>query len=314
MSTATTVPETWELTGDDARETLLTVGRGRLAKDAFLRMRRADGFSHARSLAFVVTVVLLEGIIGLVGLAAVLGSARFGRIVGSILQDAIPGPAGEVLTDAVHQAQSAATTGQWVGLVFGLVGALVTGTTLMGQMERGLNRLYGVETDRPSVEKYTRAFLLAVTAGVAITLGFVLLAFGRSLSDTIDSDAGRTAWSVLRWPVALALLIAAVALLFRLAPRRRQPAWSWLAYGATISVLGMALASVGLGLFFRWSSSFGDTYGPLAGTVALLLWALLTSMAVLYGAAVAAQLEAERARMPRDAEAVRHRALAGALG
>jgi YihY family inner membrane protein len=314
MSTATEVPETWELSGDDARETLLAVGRGRLVKDAFTRLRRADGFSHARSLAFVVTLVLLEGIIGLVGLAAVLGSRRLGTVVASILQDAVPGPAGEVLTDAVHQAQTAATTGQWVGLVFGLVGALVTGTTLMGQLERGLNRLYGVESDRPSVEKYTRAFVLAVTSGAAITLGFVLLAFGRSLSDTIDSDTGRTAWSLLRWPAGFALMIAAVALLFRLAPRRRQPAWSWLAYGATISVLGVGLASVGLGLFFRWSSSFGDTYGPLAGTVALLLWALLASVAVLYGAAVAAQLEAVRAALPRGGAEERPGALAGAVG
>lgn len=33
-----------------------------------------------------------------------------------------------------------------------------------------------------------------------------------------------------------------------------------------------------MGLFFELSSSFGDTYGPLAGTVALLLWALLSSV------------------------------------
>ena len=50
-----------------------------------------------------------------------------------------------------------------------------------------------------------------------------------------------------------------------------------------------------LGLFFRWSTSFGDTYGPLAGTVGLLLWAFLASVSVVYGAALAAQLEAVRA-------------------
>jgi len=90
-------------------------------------------------------------------------------------------------------------------------------------------------------------------------------------------------------------MVAAIALLFRYAPRRHQPAWSWLAYGAGISVVGWALASVGLGLFFRLSTSFGDTYGPLAGTVGLLLWAFLTSVSIVYGASVAAQLEAVRA-------------------
>ena len=98
VSTATPIRETWELDGDDARETLLNTGRRRLARDAFVRMRAADGFSHARSLAFVTTLVLLEGIIGLVGLASVLGSHRFGNVVSDIVEQAVPGPAGEVLT------------------------------------------------------------------------------------------------------------------------------------------------------------------------------------------------------------------------
>ena len=56
------------------------------------------------------------------------------------------------------------------------------------------------------------------------------------------------------------------------------------------------------------SKSFGQTYGPLAGMVALLLWALLSAVAVLFGGAVAAQLEAVRAgaRKPQDAEKVEH--------
>jgi uncharacterized BrkB/YihY/UPF0761 family membrane protein len=43
------------------------------------------------------------------------------------------------------------------------------------------------------------------------------------------------------------------------------------------------------------SGSFGQIYGPLAGIVALLLWALMSATALLYGAAVCAQLEACRA-------------------
>ena len=97
MSTAAPIRETWELDGDDARETLLNTGRRQLARDAFVRMRAADGFSHARSLAFVTTLVLLEGIIGLVGLASVVGNHRFGNVVSDIVEQAVPGPAGEVL-------------------------------------------------------------------------------------------------------------------------------------------------------------------------------------------------------------------------
>ncbi len=60
MSTANLVPETWKLTGDDARKTLASTGRLRLARDAFKRLRAADGFSHARSLAFATGLVFLR--------------------------------------------------------------------------------------------------------------------------------------------------------------------------------------------------------------------------------------------------------------
>ncbi len=66
------------------------------------------------------------------------------------------------------------------------------------------------------------------------------------------------------------------------------------------------VSTLALSAFFGVSTSFGDTYGPLAGMVALLLWAFLSSVAILFGAAVAAQLEAVRAGAvePQDAEKV----------
>jgi uncharacterized BrkB/YihY/UPF0761 family membrane protein len=42
------------------------------------------------------------------------------------------------------------------------------------------------------------------------------------------------------------------------------------------------------------ASSFGSTYGPLTGVVALLPWSLLSSRALFFGIAFSAQLEACR--------------------
>ena len=47
--------------------------------------------------------------------------------------------------------------------------------------------------------------------------------------------------------------------------------------------------------------SFGSTYGPLTGVMALLLWANLTSIAIFLGIAFCAQLEAVRANMEKRA-------------
>jgi YihY family inner membrane protein len=295
VSTAQRVPETFELTGDDARETLLRTGRRTLLRDAFLRLRYSDGFSHARSLAFALGLVLVQGTIALVGLASAVGAGGGRHDIVRILRDTVPGPAGDLLTTAVDQARQVGASQQYLGLFLGLAGALVTAATAMGQIERGMNRLYGVEQDRPTVEKYVHATLLAVTAGVLAVIAFLTLAFGSGIRALTGSSFVGDVWAVARWPLAVVAMLLSVALLFQRAPRRRQPAWSWLAYGSGVAVaLGLVVTAL-LGFFFSVSSQFGATYGPLAGIVALQLWAFFSSVALLYGAALAAQLEAVRA-------------------
>ncbi len=78
-----------------------------------------------------------------------------------------------------------------------------------------------------------------------------------------------------------------------------------MAIGSIVSVvLWFAFTGV-LALFIDASKGFGETYGPLAGTIGVLLWAFLSSLALFLGLAFAAQLEAVRAgvadpRVDRD--------------
>lgn len=294
MSTAAPVPETRGLSGDDARVTLRNCGRSQLVRDAFLRLRVADGFSHARSLAYTTTLVLVQATIAVVGLAVALGSASTSGLVVRTFKAAVPGPGADLLTHAVTQAHHAGATHRYAGLVFGLAGALVTATTSMGQVERGFNRIYGVERDRPTVRKYGLAAVMAVTAGLLACMAFAALALGQNIGDALNNQVANDIWAVVRWPLGLVLVIVAITVLLKWSPRRRQPELSWLAFGATISALMWMTCTLVLGAFFTLSTSFGQTYGPLAGIVALCLWSLLSAISVLFGAAVAAQLEAVR--------------------
>ena len=235
MSSANNVPETFGLSGDDAWETLKDAGRLRLIRDAFKRLRAADGFSHARSMAFISTLVLVQGLIALVGLASLMHRGGFSDVIVRTMKQAAPGPAGEVLTRAVDQAHQAGH-GYSLALTLGVIGALISGTTLMGQMERGMNRLYGIERDRPTLRKYSRAFVMALSAGAFVGVAFVAIAFGRQVAGSLGSDMAVSIWDAARWPAAFVFLAAAVAAIFRWAPRRHQPRWSWLAFGASISV------------------------------------------------------------------------------
>src|SRR5215207_4175382 len=294
-----------DLEGDEAFETLRRIGRVRLVSDAFLRFRAADGFSHARALGFQITLTILPALIALIGLATALDQDSFTRVVRDTIGAVAPGAAGDLLTQTLRQGT---TTSQEQGedaLFFGAVAALIAGTTAMAQIERGANRIYGVERDRPAVRKYTVALGLAGTAGTLTVLAFVMLVGGSALRDTVgwDDELG-TAWAVLRWPAGIGLAIVAVALLFRVSPRRHQPDPTWLAFGSVISTLLWLVFTGALAVYLDASGGFGETYGPIAGTIGVLLWAFLTALALLLGLAVAAQLEAVRAGVSEPREAV----------
>lgn len=295
MTNATLVPESGDSLGDrEAQAVLRDVSYPRVLRNAFSRLREADGFSHARASAFATALLLVEGMIAVLGLAVALGSSAFSRTIVAVAETAVPGPAGQLLTSAAQQAQETGSANQYTALLVGLSAALITGTTAMGQLERSCNRIYGVDRDRPSVQKYLRALVLAVTVGSVSALAMIAMVLGRPISESVEHSAVSLLWLWGRWPLGALVLIVATTALLKYSPRRRQPRWSWLVYGASISVGLMIVASVALALFFQWSTTFGDTYGPLAGMIGLLLWCYALAAAGLFGIAITAQMEFER--------------------
>lgn len=298
MSTATTVPQTFELEGDDARATLKSTGRWRLARDSFERFRAADGFSHARALAFQIMLTAFPALIAVVGLTIDLDQQNVRDLIEQTIRGIAPGSVSQILTDAFKQGSDAAS-GPSTATIVGVAAALIAATGAMGQIERGGNRIYGIQSDRGMLAKYLTAFVLAASVGALIMVAFVLFvagsAIGNAGSATGWSDTAVTVWNVARWPVVLILVLGGFSLLFKKAPRRRQPSMSWLISGAIVTVALWSLFTGGLTLYLAASKEFGNTYGPLAGIIGLLLWSLLSSLAVFLGLAFAAQLEAVRA-------------------
>jgi YihY family inner membrane protein len=300
VTTASAVPPTrGQLEGDDALRTLRRTGRRRLLIDSIVRFRAADGFSHSRALAFQFTLTLLPAVIAVVGFAAALGQEEFTQVVRDTIRDLTPGATGEILTEALRHGTERGQESGETALIAGGLAALVSGTSALGQVERGANRIYGVERDRPFVRKYLTGLALAVTAGLLALLSLVVLMGGAAIRDSLDwGDTFDATWRVARWPLGITFAVASVALLFEYSPRRPQPEASWLAFGAAVSVILWLVFMGVLAVYMDATNSFGATYGPIAGTIGVLLWTFLTSVALFFGLAFAAQLEAVRAGVP----------------
>ena len=301
MSTTTKVPQTRtmsgeELSADDAWRTLRRTGTGTLLRDAFLRLRYGDGFSHARALALQMALTAIPGLIALVGVAQTAHDARWGQALQETIERVTP-PASRA---AVHQALQDAGDGGRSAVWLGLAAALLSLTVAMGQVERGANRIYGLQRDRPALAKYGGAFLRAVLAGIPIAFGLALLVFGGSFGSALAHiyrwpPSRLHAWDLARWPVGILLALVATGILFRKAPRRHQPSATWLVFGAAVALAVWTAATALLAWYVEGSHTFGATYGPLTAVLAFLLWANLSSIALFYGIAFAAQLESRRA-------------------
>ena len=294
MSVPTTVPETHGQTGDDARDQLRRVGLIRLALNAGRRFHAADATSYARALGLSSVLSLLSGLIGVVGLGIVFQLEDTRAVLADTIQSLAPGPAGTLLTQALRPGSSGV-----MAMLGGLGGMLISGTFAMLHLERGANRIYGVDEHRAGRQRFLTAFVTAATAGVLLLIGLVVITAGGAVGDSASSSgapAGSATdiWSILRWPIGVALVAVPMTMIFKIAPNRHQPHVSWLASGTVVAVALWILVTLVLALFYEHSPASG-AYGPILGVIALLVWAYLTGVAVLYGLAFAAELESERA-------------------
>jgi YihY family inner membrane protein len=307
VTTATQVPVTMDMSGDeldaeDAWHTMRRHGLWKLTKDSFVRFRFGDGFTNSRALALQMALGVVPFLLAMTGLAADLDADATTQVLARSIGALTPGSrSNDLLSSALRSGEAAEEAGE-IALVLGLVFAVAAMVTAVAQVERGSNRIYGISRDRPALWKYGRAAVMTVILATPTAAAFALLVAGGPFGDAMQDVYGWNQttdriWDIVRWPLGLAVITFTIAVLLDHAPRRRQPALSWLGLGATVSVVLTMAASALLGVYVHYSASFGTVYGPLAGVMALLLWCYLTSLAFFFGAAMAAQLEAMRARV-----------------
>jgi YihY family inner membrane protein len=262
------------------------------------RFLRADGMSHSRALAYETMLIVFSGFIGLLGIASLLDFEQIRGTVTELGRSIAPGPSGELLREAAASGARHAT----IAAVVGLAAAAVAGTIAIAEVERTGNRIAGLERDRRIVFRYVLALVLAVTIGLIFVAGGMALGAGRAIPTGFGwSDELRGVWSVVRWPVGVAVIAVAILLLFRFAPKASLGPWRALFAGTVVAVVLWVAFTGLLSLYFSLSSD-SSPYGPLLATVALMLWSMLGSLALAVGMATAAELS--DARRPHEEEAV----------
>ncbi|NUS56252.1 MAG: YihY/virulence factor BrkB family protein [Streptomycetaceae bacterium] len=263
---------------------------------AFRRDHLGDG---AAALTYWATLSLFPGILVLVSVLGVVGTAATRRILDN-LHDIAPGAARDILNGAVTQLQAGRGSGS-VYVVLGLVAALWAASGYEGAFMRVANQVYQVSEGRPLRKTFLHR--IAVTAGLLCSacLAALIVVFtgapARGLGHALGiGDTALTAWSYAKWPVLLVLVMLTLAALYRTAPDTRGEHIRWLTPGTVVAIAVWLVASAAFAAYVANFTSFNRTYGALAGVVIFLIWQWLTNVAILFGLQFDAELARERAR------------------
>jgi uncharacterized BrkB/YihY/UPF0761 family membrane protein len=297
MSSVSLVPEVAardgeRLTARDAWATLRSCRVSELWRASWSRFRYGDGFSHARALGLQLSLAAVPLLIAAIGLSNLLKTPSLRLLVDRTVLQLSPN-ASDAMVRRVLSPWTDEPDGIPLATALGLAAATLAMATAMGQLERGANRIYGIQRDRPTVAKYRRALALAGVAGVPLLVGSLLVTTLIAVAEAMEEVYGvdDDAVVLVVGPVAVALLLTAITLMLRRAPHRRQPGWSLLVLGSTLALglwTGLTLLLAGV---LDVVGNLGAAYGPLTGVIALLFWAQLTSGAIFLGFAVSAELE-----------------------
>ncbi|KQS97520.1 YihY/virulence factor BrkB family protein [Cellulomonas sp. Leaf395] len=252
----------------------------------------------AAALTYYAVLAIAPALLAVISILGLVGDPE--KMVADVLtiaSDVGVSSVDETLEPILEQLTAAPAAG--FALVFGLVLALWSASGYVAAFSRGMNRIYEVDEGRPIWK--LRPVLLAVTvvlvliAVVIVTAVVLSGGVARAVGDAVGlNDVTVTVWSIAKWPVIVAFVVVAIAILYYATPNVQQPKFRWISLGAVVALVVWVLASVGFGFYVANFGSYDETYGSLAGVIVFLLWLWITNLALLFGAELDAEVERGR--------------------
>ena len=246
----------------------------------------------AAGVAFFALLALVPAMVTLVSLYALVADPTdINRQVEDVL-GAAPTEVRDLVTAQLQAITEDANGALGLAAVIGIVLALWSASSGVKNLIAAINVAYDEDETRGFVK--LRGLSLAFTLGAIVFLvaAFALIALLPSLlADTGLGTAGRVVAGVVRWVVLLIGMMAALAVLYRYGPDRDEPRWSWVSAGAIAATVVWLVASA---LFAFYTSNFGkynETFGSLGAVIVVMLWLFITTLVVILGAELNAELE-----------------------
>lgn len=232
----------------------------------------------AAGVAFYALLSLVPALAAMVSIYGLVADpADIDRQVSDALA-AAPAEVRDLVSQQLESVTSQSGGGLGLTVVVSVLLALWSASSGMKHLMTAINVAYD--------EDETRGFLALRLRALALTVGAILFAV---------VAVGVITVVPLAFPLLAVGVVAGLAVLYRYAPDRDEPKWSWTAPGTIVAAVGWVIASLLFSLYTSTMGSYAETYGALGAVVVLMLWLMITAAMIVVGAEVNAEAERETA-------------------
>ena len=240
----------------------------------------AAGMAYYWFLALFPAVIALVGVLGLID-----APPETINSMEESVRNTLPAGASDIMGDAIGNANSTKESASGVAAIIGIAVALWSASAGMIALQKGLNVAYDIKEERKFLKARLVAFALIIATGLLGGVPSPIFTFGEA-----------TFFKWLGWILTVVAVVILFSVFYYLGPNRESPRWTWVSAGGIAGALLWLMVSVGFFFYVNEFSSYGKTYGTMAGVVVLILWLFLSSLAVLIGGELNAELERQAAK------------------
>jgi len=247
--------------------------------------------AEAAGVTFYTLLAIFPAIASLISLYGLIAdpSTIYSHL--SLLQGVVPEGGMQIIGDQIKALTSTPQQALGLGAIVGILTSLWSANAGIKSLFDALNVVFEV--------KESRSFLHRTLISLAFTIGglvFVMLAVTAVvvvpavLAYVGIGSAADTLLGLARWPLMLVAIAFMLAFIYRYGPSPRKARWQWLSWGSAFAAIGWVVASSGFSWYVANFGSYNKTYGSLGAAVGFMTWIWISTMIVLVGAELNAEL------------------------
>jgi membrane protein len=222
-----------------------------IAKRTWKEIRAADVFGRSAQLAYYFFLALFPFLICVIASLSVFGIADRGRaLLFGFFARFLPPPAFQLIRNTFNEIIQSSGP---LRMSLGIFASLWSASLGMGAVMDTLNAAYEVKERRSLVQQYIVAIGLTFAAAFLLAVSIACMVLANMVVAHSSSGIGRVAWSIIQWPLVLAVLLFALALTYYFAPDLKDHRWHWVSPGAIGGGCLLILVLVGLRIYLHYA-------------------------------------------------------------